>query len=331
MEDFVIKKLDDFELKGLYSYMKPIWLETYSFLPVQQVELLLHKYFDYDKVLEFVKNGYEYYALNKDGVLVVQEQEVGLYVDKLYVLPSARGKNYPKRAFDFLSKRGKELYLNVNINNKRAVACYLKNGFKIEKKIDIDLGNGFINSDYIMRKEIGMDLIIRKATILDLDALNDFYNQVLDHLVKTINYPRWTPGVYPCEDSIREVILKGEQFVAIKDEKIVGAFVFNDDGAGDYSVGEWSRPLKDGEFGVVHTLATHPAAYGQGIARKMVTFCIDHAKVCGYKGLRLDVVPTNTPAIKLYSSLGFKFAGEKDLKRGFEHIPTFCLYEYDFE
>ena len=79
MEDFVIKKLDDFELKGLYSYMKPIWLETYSFLPVQQVELLLHKYFDYDKVLEFIKNGYEYYALNKDGVLVVQEQEVGLY------------------------------------------------------------------------------------------------------------------------------------------------------------------------------------------------------------------------------------------------------------
>ena len=69
MEDFVIKKLDDFELKGLYSYMKPIWLETYSFLPVQQVELLLHKYFDYDKVLEFVKNGYEYYALSNDGVL----------------------------------------------------------------------------------------------------------------------------------------------------------------------------------------------------------------------------------------------------------------------
>ena len=62
----------------------------------------------------------------------------------------------------------------------------------------------------------------------------------------------------------------------------------------------------------------------------MVEFCLNYSRVNGYKGVRLDVVPTNFPAIKLYTSLGFTFAGEKDLKRNMEEIPTFCLYEFNF-
>jgi ribosomal protein S18 acetylase RimI-like enzyme len=130
--------------------MSPIWQETYSFLPKEQVNLLLDKYFSVKNIESFLASGYEYYSVNGEGVLVVLEQEVGLYVDKLYLLPSARGKNLPKKVFEFLLKRGKKLYLNVNKNNKRAINCYLKNGFKITKQEDILLGNGLINCDYVM-------------------------------------------------------------------------------------------------------------------------------------------------------------------------------------
>lgn len=327
---FIIRKLNESELKGLYEYMYPLWMDTYSFLPKNQVKLLLDKYFTYENILQYVKNGYEYYNLNNAGVLVFVEQKDALYVDKLYVLPEMRGKNYPHKAFEFLSKRKKPLILNVNINNKRAVNCYLKNGFKIIKKVDIDLGHGFINSDYIMKRETYCDLIIKKAQAHHLNALVDFYNEVLDYLEKTVNYPKWTPGEYPCKNTIEEVIKKGEQYVAFNQNKIVGAFVFNSDGGGDYSVGEWSKQLNDKEYAVIHTLATHPLFFGKGVAKQMVQFAIDSAKVQKYKAIRLDVVPTNFPAIKLYQSFGFTFAGEKDLKRGFKDIPTFCLYELNF-
>ena len=88
--------------------------------------------------------------------------------------------------------------------------------------------------------------------------------------------------------------------------------------------------IKSGEYMVIHTLATRIDSYGKGVATQMVKFCIDKAKARGYKAIRLDVVPDNYPAIKLYQKCGFVFAGEKDLQRGFEHIPTFCLYGIDF-
>ncbi|MBR2955616.1 MAG: hypothetical protein IKC54_00275 [Clostridia bacterium] len=50
----------------------------------------------------------------------------------------------------------------------------------------------------------------------------------------------------------------------------------------------------------------------------------------GYKGVRVDVVPGNFPARNLYEKMGFTYAGEKDLNRGYDHIPTFQLLEYNF-
>jgi RimJ/RimL family protein N-acetyltransferase len=48
------------------------------------------------------------------------------------------------------------------------------------------------------------------------------------------------------------------------------------------------------------------------------------------KGVRVDVVPGNFPARNLYEKMGFTYAGEYDLKRGIEHIPTFQLLEFSF-
>ena len=173
-------------------------------------------------------------------------------------------------------------------------------------------------------------MIIKRCDISNLNALSEFYNEVVDYLVKTVNYPKWMPGVYPCEETIKQSVLKGEQFALFNGDQIVGAFVFNEDPAGDYGVGNWSARLNEGEYAVIHTLATHFSSYGKGVAKLMVEYCLQLAKEKGYKAVRLDVVPDNYPAVRLYESLGFTFAGEKDLHRGFKDIPTFLLYEYNF-
>ena len=152
-------EFSDEDFQSLYAVMQPLWKETYgNILPLSQIEFLLQKYFSKDGIRHFRDNGYQYYKIDEEGkkigTLVFVERETETYIDKLYLAPDSRGKGYAAFVFEELVKRGKDLLLNVNQSNARAVHCYLKNGFVVEEKIDIDLGNGMVNCDYVMRKKV---------------------------------------------------------------------------------------------------------------------------------------------------------------------------------
>lgn len=145
---------DENDFQSLYDFMRPLWLETYgAFLPEAQIQLLLDKYFSADNLQILQKQGYRYFRLDEAGVLVYLERENEVFLDKLYLLPQARGKGYAAFAIAELMKLKKDVVLNVNQQNTRAIACYLKNGFQVEKTVDIDLGGGMVNRDYILRKK----------------------------------------------------------------------------------------------------------------------------------------------------------------------------------
>ena len=140
---------------NLYDFMRPIWLETYgSFLPVEQIEFLLQKYFSTDGLAYFRAQGYRYQKIANIGVLVTVDRGEEIYLDKLYLPPSHRGHGYAESVFEELKKAGKDITLNVNQANERAVKCYLKNGFIIERTTDILLENGMVNRDYEMRLHV---------------------------------------------------------------------------------------------------------------------------------------------------------------------------------
>lgn len=169
--------------------------------------------------------------------------------------------------------------------------------------------------------------MIEQCTMEDLEDVTAFYDKVTAYLIKNINYPRWVPGIYPGRESTSRAIEERVQYVCRDGKRITGAFILNDDPQGDYSAGDWQEELSEGEYLVIHTLASDPESFHRGIGRQMVDYCIRAAKERGYKAIRLDVVPDNTPARRLYEGLGFHFAGEKDLKREIEDIPVFVLYE----
>lgn len=171
---------------------------------------------------------------------------------------------------------------------------------------------------------------ICKCTMDKLEEAARFYDRVVEYLDGHINYPKWIRGEYPAYESTKTAIADDSQYICEDNGKIVGAFILNENPQGNYSIGDWSVDLSEGEYLVIHTLAVAPDAYGQGIAREMVNYCINAARERGYKAVRLDVVPTNYPAKKLYESMGFKFAGECDLGRFADLIPTFLLYEMNF-
>ncbi len=162
----------------------------------------------------------------------------------------------------------------------------------------------------------------------DLDLVTAFYDRVTEYLAVHINYPKWIPGSYPGQESIAAAIQMGTQYAAWEGDQIAGAFVLNDDPQGAYEKGLWQTELHKGDYLVIHAFATDPARSRQGIGRKMVEGCIRIAREQGYPALRLDVVPDNLPARRLYEAMGFAFAGERDLERGIPEIPRFALYEF---
>ena len=124
----------------------------YSFLEIN--EFLLHKYFSPEGLAHFRAQGYRYQKIADAGVLVTVERGEDVYVDKLYLLPSHRGHGYAKAVFEQLKTLGKDITLNVNQANERAVKCYLKNGFVVERQVEILLDNGMVNCDYEMRLHV---------------------------------------------------------------------------------------------------------------------------------------------------------------------------------
>ena len=123
---------------------------------------------------------------------------------------------------------------------------------------------------------------------------------------------------------------KRKMWLALDGKKIVGAFVLNADPQGNYQKGDWSLDLPDGDYMVLHALAIDPELQGRGLGAEVVHFCTEKAKAEGYKALRLDIVPGNIPAKKLYEKTGFRYVEDGDLDRNIAHIPMFSLYELNW-
>jgi ribosomal protein S18 acetylase RimI-like enzyme len=76
------------------------------------------------------------------------------HLNKIYVLPGQQGKNLGKLILDYVIadiKRSEATTLQLNVNrHNKAIQFYEKQGFKIIRKEDIDIGSGYFMNDYVM-------------------------------------------------------------------------------------------------------------------------------------------------------------------------------------
>jgi ribosomal protein S18 acetylase RimI-like enzyme len=93
---------------------------------------------------------------NVQGVASFSEIEGRLFkLHKLYVYTSLHGKGIGKTLLDEVKKRaaalgGKAIELQVNKKNV-AQHFYAKQGFTINRELVLDIGNGFVMDDYVMK------------------------------------------------------------------------------------------------------------------------------------------------------------------------------------
>ena len=170
---------------------------------------------------------------------------------------------------------------------------------------------------------------IRKCAEPDIARVSRFYDDVILWLNDHINYPQWIYRVYPCQDNVCAWIKAGVQYICEGEGRIFGAIALTEKPQGDFQKANWSRNLSEGAYLVINALAVDPRIQRRGTGSAIIRFCIEKARAEGYKAIRVDIVPTNVPARRLFEKNGFTFVGDVDLELKIGHVPSFSLYEFN--
>ena len=140
------------------------WPDTYkNILSHEQLSYMLNMFYHKDVLQkQFEDNSFSFIISLTNNTsagfaaysLISSDGQYKLH--KLYILPEYQSKGIGKFMLDFIlsdlkNKNAKRLTLNVNRKNK-AIPFYLSRNFKIIKKEDNDIGNGYFMNDYVMEK-----------------------------------------------------------------------------------------------------------------------------------------------------------------------------------
>ncbi|MBR1794256.1 MAG: GNAT family N-acetyltransferase [Bacteroidales bacterium] len=155
-------------------------------------------------------------------------------------------------------------------------------------------------------------MTLQKAVPADYGAVLAFYDDVTERTPEMARYARWQKGKHPTAEGIRSFIKEGSMYL-YRERDIVGAMVVTLYQGEDYHAIKWLKDVADNEAAVIHLLAVSPDRQGEGIGTGMVREAIRIAKDHGMKAVRLDALATNTPAHRIYESLGFEYRGKLNL------------------
>lgn len=154
-----IKDFSNEDYINLYDFASEIWFDCYkNVIPKGQIKLLCDKYFTYQNIKNYQRDGIVYKQIYQNnelcGFLAYYNLDSHIYLDKLYLKKSFQGKGLAKNIFEYLLNiYKKDILLNVNQKNTNAIKCYLKNAFKIIKEDIINLDDGYVNVDYVMKRK----------------------------------------------------------------------------------------------------------------------------------------------------------------------------------
>lgn len=153
-----------------------------------------------------------------------------------------------------------------------------------------------------MSTKMKKDLIIRKASYIDIADLMTLYENAKVFMRKNGNYNQWTGG-YPSEPILKRDI-ENENLYIVENSKnvLIGAFVFILGDDPTYSYIEGGKWLNDQPYGTIHRIAS------AGLINKFTDYCIDFCSSI-ISNLRIDTHSDNKPMIEAIKRNGFIYCG----------------------
>lgn len=156
--------LKESEIEIVENLAYEIWNEHFTpIIGKAQVDYMLGKFQSREAITEQIQKGFLYYLIRINnhsiGYMGIHPKQDELFLSKIYIRSSERGRGYGRKAIQFLEKfaqekRLKKITLTVNKNNTDTIKAYEKFGFKNTGPVVQDIGNGFVMDDYGMEKVI---------------------------------------------------------------------------------------------------------------------------------------------------------------------------------
>ena len=153
------------QLEELAALADEIWHEYFvDLLSPRQIDYMVEKFQSLSALERAVRQeGYTYFLLYDADRLIgycgVKPEETRLFLSKLYLHKSQRGKGLSTRLYDCAVEYARQLgksaiYLTCNKYNRHSLDVYRAKGFYEIDSVQTDIGHGFIMDDYVLQKDI---------------------------------------------------------------------------------------------------------------------------------------------------------------------------------
>lgn len=150
-------------------------------------------------------------------------------------------------------------------------------------------------------------MILRKAVFSELPVIWDILQEAIEQR-RQDGSDQWQNG-YPNEQTVRDDIGNGYGFVLVDDDRVIAyaAIIFDVEPAYTDIKGKW---LSNGDYAVVHRVATANKVKGKGIAtllfKEIEILCLKQQVY----SIKVDTNFDNVPMLKIMDRLGYTYCGE---------------------
>jgi len=160
---YTIEKIKENGLKRIQALALKTWESTYKkILSPEQLNYMFNKMYSSETLLERLNSKNEFYILKNElddlGFTEIIIEDISIYISKIYIDPKFQKKGYGLKLIEFIENRATKLtknYITLNVNRyNKALDFYKHIGYTIDKSIDIEIGEGYLMEDYIMKKEL---------------------------------------------------------------------------------------------------------------------------------------------------------------------------------
>ncbi len=152
------------DFKVISKLASIIWKEHYTkIIGSAQVSYMLNKFQSVLSIENQVEEGYQYYLVYTEekpvGYLSFTKKDNSLFLSKIYVQSSVRGKGIGKFMIEFLQQKAiklnlESISLTVNKQNTIAIKAYEKMGFDKIESLVVNIGGGFVMDDFLFEKKL---------------------------------------------------------------------------------------------------------------------------------------------------------------------------------
>lgn len=152
-------------IKIVVTLAYEIWNEHYvPLIGQEQVDYMLRQIQSAGAIAGHIKDGYRYFLIKYGNdcagyvAVLAEPSRCRMYLSKLYVKKSFRGRGIARAAITFIEELCLEnklstIWLNVNRHNP-SVKAYKRMGFKKTGVMVTDIGNDFVMDDFKMEKKM---------------------------------------------------------------------------------------------------------------------------------------------------------------------------------